>query len=146
VESTSTWKPPTWEELQELLDKGYFSGGYTPKTKDTDPFLAVLHGNEWVMPAWQVRQNGELLSKLETQRLRGYAKGGFTTDIQVEKQTLYEDINRKLDLFIEGLNRLNKETRNRRVDAKRLMPFSNSLTTYEKIDILNNNLESVAQM
>ena len=40
--------------------------------------VGVVHANEWVAPAWMVRQNPVMFANLEQYRRRGYAEGGYT--------------------------------------------------------------------
>ncbi len=83
---------------------GYAEGGYTGKGLGTmgvterparpkkrgpstgsgaagsgdEEVVGVVHANEWVAPAWMVRQNPVVFANLEQYRQRGYAEGGYT--------------------------------------------------------------------
>lgn len=53
----------------------YASGGYTGDGGKYEP-KGVVHGGEYVIPAWMVQKNKPLISNLENVRARGYADGG----------------------------------------------------------------------
>lgn len=53
----------------------FASGGYTGDGGKYEP-KGVVHGGEYVIPAWMVQENKPLISALETTRTRGYAEGG----------------------------------------------------------------------
>lgn len=69
---------------------GYSSGGFTGKApSDTEP-VGIVHANEWVAPAWMVRENPVTFANLEQYRKEGsvpaivpktagFAEGGFTS-------------------------------------------------------------------
>jgi len=67
------WKPsgltlPPLSQQQE--------GGFTLDV-GVDQIAGVVHGGEWVAPAWMVRKYGDLIMLLESIRQRGYRYGGF---------------------------------------------------------------------
>jgi len=53
----------------------YNDGGYTGDGGKYEP-KGVVHGGEYVIPQWMVKQNKPLVSALEVSRKRGYAEGG----------------------------------------------------------------------
>lgn len=53
----------------------FASGGYTGDGGKYEP-KGVVHGGEYVIPAWMVQKNKPLISNLENVRARGYAEGG----------------------------------------------------------------------
>ncbi len=53
----------------------YAAGGYTGDGGKYEP-KGIVHGGEYVIPQWMVKQNKPLVSALETTRKRGYAEGG----------------------------------------------------------------------
>lgn len=68
---------------------GYADGGYTVRSASDRKAAGVVHANEWVAPAWMVRQNPITFANLERYRKagshgrsgsvsRGFADGGFT--------------------------------------------------------------------
>jgi TP901 family phage tail tape measure protein len=68
---------------------GYSEGGFTPKAASDSTAVGVVHANEYVAPAWMVRQNPVTFANLERYRKagshgrsgsmsRGFADGGFT--------------------------------------------------------------------
>ena len=68
---------------------GYSEGGFTPKAASDQTAVGVVHANEYVAPAWMVRQNPVTFANLERYRKsgshgrsgsmsRGFADGGFT--------------------------------------------------------------------
>lgn len=56
---------------------GFATGGYTGGGTTYEP-AGVVHKGEYVVPAWIVRQNPELVAMLEQKRLKGFAEGGAT--------------------------------------------------------------------
>ncbi len=71
---------------------GYSEGGFTPKAASDSTAVGVVHANEYVAPAWMVRQNPVTFANLERYRKagshgrsgsmsRGFADGGFTGDM-----------------------------------------------------------------
>ncbi len=70
---------------------GYSEGGFTPKAASDHTAVGVVHANEYVAPAWMVRQNPVTFANLERYRLAGghgrggsigsgFAEGGFTPE------------------------------------------------------------------
>ena len=53
----------------------FASGGYTGNGGKYEP-KGVVHGGEYVIPAWMVQKNKPLISSLEATRTKGYADGG----------------------------------------------------------------------
>lgn len=53
----------------------YASGGYTGDGGKYEP-KGVVHGGEYVIPQWMVKQNKPLVTALEVTRRKGYAEGG----------------------------------------------------------------------
>jgi tape measure domain-containing protein len=70
--------------LQEALKNGFASGGPTSNIP-TGKVAGVVHGQEWVMPAWMTKKYPELLAMVEDIRKRGYARGGPTSNIPTGK-------------------------------------------------------------
>ncbi len=59
--------------------EGFASGGFTSGNDKT--VAGVVHGGEYVMPAWMVDKYPELAATAEGIRTRGYAEGGPVGDI-----------------------------------------------------------------
>ncbi len=68
---------------------GYAEGGYTDRAASDHKVVGVVHANEYVAPAWMVRQNPVTFANLERYRQQGsrgrsgsashgFADGGFT--------------------------------------------------------------------
>lgn len=57
-------------------------GGYTSQSISDDQVAGVVHANEYVVPAWQVRKNPSIVEALEEQRTKGYAQGGYVQPVQ----------------------------------------------------------------
>lgn len=53
----------------------FAAGGYTGDGGKYEP-KGVVHGGEYVIPQWMVKQNKPLVTALEVSRKRGYAEGG----------------------------------------------------------------------
>ena len=53
----------------------FAAGGYTGDGGKYEP-KGIVHGGEYVIPQWMVKQNKPLVSALEVSRKRGYAEGG----------------------------------------------------------------------
>jgi hypothetical protein len=88
------FKKPTPQEIQEWAagsgggSGGAFStggfvfyqtGGFTPDI-GTNNVAGVVHGGEWVAPAWMVKKYKAFFDWLELVRQRGYQTGGFVND------------------------------------------------------------------
>ncbi len=67
---------------------GYGEGGFTGNAVSDKQAVGVVHANEWVAPAWMVRENPVVFTSLERYRKRaghgygngvGFADGGYTT-------------------------------------------------------------------
>ena len=54
---------------------GYSMGGFTFGAKSD--IAGVVHGGEWVAPAWMVDKYAGVIAQLEGVRTRGYAQGGI---------------------------------------------------------------------
>lgn len=52
------------------------TGGYTANV-GVDQIAGVVHGGEWVAPAWMVKRYSSLIGLLEAIRRRGYKQGGL---------------------------------------------------------------------
>lgn len=64
--------------LFKAYDGGYIpfaAGGYTGDGGKYEP-KGIVHGGEYVIPQWMVKQNKPLVSALEVTRRKGYAEGG----------------------------------------------------------------------
>ena len=64
-----------FKSKQQSVGGGYAMGGFTFGGK-TD-IAGVVHGGEWVAPAWMVDKYAGVISQLEGVRTRGYAQGGM---------------------------------------------------------------------
>lgn len=53
----------------------YADGGYTGDGGKYEP-KGIVHGGEYVIPKWMVKQNKPLVTSLEVARKKGYAEGG----------------------------------------------------------------------
>lgn len=93
---------------------GNQSGGYTGNV-GVDQVAGVVHGGEWVAPAWMVKRYSSLIAMLEVIRRRGYKSGGFvgyqnggnvaalTPGVYGEEDTVLKQI---IDTMKEDFNRL----------------------------------------
>ena len=86
---------------------GYAEGGYTPCSASDRTEVGVVHANEYVAPAWMVRQNPVTFANLERYRLagshgrsgsagRGFAEGGFTGETPITATVSHQDILRAI--------------------------------------------------
>lgn len=98
---------------------GYSEGGNTKRAASDSTVVGVVHANEWVAPAWMVRENPTVFADLEQYRRTlgrgrmklakpGFADGGFTnkgetatnkptiTDIDIER-AVYKGIRAALE-------------------------------------------------
>lgn len=72
---------PSEEAVEEYLQQsgripGRQSGGFTADV-GVNQVAGVVHGGEWVAPAWMVDRLPWLFNLLETQRRQGFKTGGF---------------------------------------------------------------------
>jgi len=83
---------------------GYSMGGFTFGNK-TD-IAGVVHGGEWVAPAWMVDKYAGVISQLEGVRTRGYAQGGLVgmntthNNQRTVHQTITQNIREGVDFSI----------------------------------------------
>ena len=87
------------------IPEGYAIGGFTPKTASNDTPVGVVHGNEYVAPAF-VTQSAEAqshIAALERQRMRGYATGGAVMPATNTTSTDYIDYERLGAVILNGL-------------------------------------------
>lgn len=75
----------TGAAIQKIKAQKFAGGGYTgpgigPADSSGHKPAGVVHGGEWVAPAWMVQRHGGVISQLEGIRQRGFAKGGFVPD------------------------------------------------------------------
>ncbi|RNI30957.1 hypothetical protein EFA69_06605 [Rufibacter immobilis] len=64
--------------IKSAAKKGFYDGGFTSKSISDGTEVGVVHANEYVLPAWMVRQNPVLVSQLESVRTQGkYSTGGM---------------------------------------------------------------------
>lgn len=75
---------------------GYSKGGYTEKSLSDNTPAGVIHANEWVAPAWLVRQFPAVFANLEQYRKTrskssapstGFQGGGYTAKPQAQPAT-----------------------------------------------------------
>lgn len=65
-----------FKSAQASVNKGSWAhGGYT--YGGTSEVAGIVHGGEWVAPAWMVNKYAALISQLESVRTRGFRSGGF---------------------------------------------------------------------
>ena len=72
------FQPETWDEYEEFIaDNGHKEGGYTANVP-TDDVAGIVHGGEWVAPAWMVNSDefAPMINTLERGR-QGYKSGGY---------------------------------------------------------------------
>jgi hypothetical protein len=77
---------------------GKHSGGYTASVGRNTP-AGIVHGGEWVAPAWMVEDSkfSRAIESLEQARTnRGYASGGTVMPQQTNQQTLVFNFNGQL--------------------------------------------------
>lgn len=78
---------------------GYSEGGYTGTAADDRRVVGLVHANEWVAPAWMVRENPVTFANLEQYRKEGsvsaavpktagFAEGGFTTPAKTKSESV----------------------------------------------------------
>ena len=97
--------------IRDILWKaGYSSGGYTGNVPET-AIAGVVHGGEWVAPAWMVEAYPELFGRLENMRqrsssratnsVRGYQAGGMVDVVSMNAMfgTTLDTIASLLDAF-----------------------------------------------
>ncbi len=65
--------------LYEYYAKGGFTRGIGKRDKTGFKVAGYVHEDEWVAPKWMVEKNKPLFNSLESLRLSGYAKGGYTS-------------------------------------------------------------------
>lgn len=84
-------KKPT-NNLQDwanaLKGRKHQVGGYTANI-GVSQIAGVVHGGEWVAPAWMVKNPiyGRIIQWLERARLRGYQTGGYVTRLDLSTST-----------------------------------------------------------
>ena len=94
----------------QLWKTGYASGGYTGNAPE-NAIAGVVHGGEWVAPAWMVEAYPELFGRLENMRqrsssrttnsVRGYQAGGMVDVVSMNAMfgTTLDTIASLLDAF-----------------------------------------------
>lgn len=90
------------------IPEGYEEGGFTPKTASNKTPVGIVHGNEYVAPAFVTKspQAQPHIAALEAQRLRGYAEGGFVApDLGSAGQQMI-DYDKMASAFLEAVNKL----------------------------------------
>lgn len=80
---------------------GFQSGGMTANVGKSNP-AGVVHGGEWVMPAWMVDKMPGVVGMLENIRSRGYKSGGAVGNASFAGMN-FEDMKGWLDGIKEGL-------------------------------------------
>lgn len=100
------FKKPTQSQINEWIQSGGTSGapvlgipvsqqvgGFTPDIGVSQP-AGIVHGGEWVAPAWMVKKYRRFFDWLEAIRKRGYRGGGYTLTgggrIQVGSETWWK--------------------------------------------------------
>jgi len=100
------FKKPTQSQINEWIQSGGTSGapvlgipvsqqvgGFTPDIGVSQP-AGIVHGGEWVAPAWMVKKYRRFFDWLEAIRKRGYREGGYTLTgggrIQVGSETWWK--------------------------------------------------------
>lgn len=76
--STSSYTGSLTSAYFQAYNGGYIpfaTGGYTGDGGKYEP-KGIVHGGEYVIPQWMVKQNKPLVSALEVTRRKGYAEGG----------------------------------------------------------------------
>jgi hypothetical protein len=90
------------------IPEGYATGGFTPKTAKNDTPVGIVHGNEYIAPAF-VTQSAEAqshIAALERQRMRGYATGGMVMPTTNTTSTDYIDYERLGAVILQGMKTL----------------------------------------
>lgn len=88
---------------------GYAQGGYTANVGVRE-IAGVVHGGEYVVPAWQVQKNRELMVALEAERTgkRGFWRGGFSGGRLGDRDGNYSTLGGGTGNVRDGLNRIEK--------------------------------------
>jgi len=86
----------------KILKGGFAGGGYTGDGGTYEP-AGVVHRGEYVIPKRMVKNPAyqPMISRIESDRMRGYATGGFATDtrIAVQQANSQFDLNRMASLI-----------------------------------------------
>lgn len=77
IKNTSVNSSSSGSYGQRTVTPGYADGGYTAKSMSDSTPVGIVHANEYVAPAYMVRQNPILFAQLEQYRKRQYKSGGF---------------------------------------------------------------------
>lgn len=75
---------------------GFSSGGYTQG--GVAQVAGVVHGGEYVAPAWQVNSMRPIFDTLESMRTRGYSEGGHVTNNNQKTITMNPVINNSVNM------------------------------------------------
>jgi len=100
--------------IRDLMwERGYQSGGYTGNIA-TNAIAGVVHGGEWVAPAWMVEAYPDLFGRLESMRqrsttvklanTRGYASGGIVEAASMN--TMFASVLDTVAVLVETLSPL----------------------------------------
>lgn len=83
------------------------AGGYTPDV-GIDQIAGVVHGGEWVAPAWMVRKYKTFFDWLEMIRQRGYQSGGYVgSNMQIGSKEWFDlSLNDKLRTMLDSYVRV----------------------------------------
>jgi hypothetical protein len=84
----------------ERQNRGYASGGFTERAGDDMKPVGIVHANEYVINARQLRNPAvmDFARILEANRLKGFAQGGFTSSTPVS------NVNNQTINNISGVN------------------------------------------
>lgn len=89
IKNTSVSSPKSTQKTGTRKVTGYSGGGFTEQGSDDNKPAGIVHQNEWVAPAWMVRNDPVTFNNLERHRKagslgrsgsarRGFSDGGYT--------------------------------------------------------------------
>jgi len=90
-----------------LIKSGFADGGYT-KNIGVNQIAGVVHGGEWVAPAWLLKRYPGLIAQLEGIRKRGYQEGGYVetnTDTALFEPIEIPKDDEKIETWAENIER-----------------------------------------
>lgn len=116
-----------------------WAGGFTLKSSDNRQPAGTVHANEWVSPAWMVKDpvTGPLISQLEAIRASGNARRAVSvpqSQRNMAQQGSADIANGKMDALIYEFRQLNSYMKD--PDNRRAYLVHDSLTRYQD-DLIN---------
>ncbi|KUJ73933.1 hypothetical protein AVO42_00485 [Thiomicrospira sp. XS5] len=123
-----------WQALPE-----YFVGGHTGDLP-IDKIAGVVHGQEYVNPAWQVKKHPELFAALETERVKGYQSGGpvsFSLPTFNASSSGFERTEKLIEKLIDRIDQLEEQAARTAVateqTVQKLKPLKQGIPTYNMV-------------